>query len=294
VHGFSADGKYLLYNDGLAMFILDVVTGGKRLVPNSQAIGFLPQLSPDQRWVYFLRQENHVNSLYRMPLEPGGAPSKIMPGLGLPAFSPDGKSLAVMHSAIEQDQNTGRIIKVLSHSLVAANADGSGQRVVASYEPTWSSNSPVWSPEGDRVAFRQWRSKGDQKLMVTSIRTGETTELAPWNANLDSLLWPSAGGGLYALRHGPGEKDPMQVMYCSLPNGQWTQVSGDLPTYGNSFWGLSIQATAEGLVGAATRSHIVETFWGGLLEMLWKMDPSGHPSDVRSDLMIIRLRRKQD
>ena len=251
--------------------------------------GFNMKLSPDGQSIYFGRRENKRLSLFRMPLA-GGPTVKVLEDVETPAFSPDGKTIAFYRRDYAYDKTTGPG-RMVSQTLMVANADGSGQRKIADLDVRLLSWMMWWSPEGDRLAFlRSEAGVGKTaKLMAASIRTGQITELAPWQEYLTSFAWVPGAGGLYALSGRNLKDDSVRLMYCPLPSGQWTQVAENLP--GNA-WGAAFHATSDGLIVAATRSHTAETFWDGFLGVfLWKQASS---YDHRSELVIIRLRKKQD
>jgi len=287
--GFSADGKQLLYTNGPDLYLLEVATGGMRRLFNVSVAGFGMRLSPDGQSIYFGRRENKRLLLFRMPLA-GGPAVKVLDDIESPAFSPDGKKIAFYRRDYAYDKTTG-LQRMASQTLMTANVDGSGQRKIADFDVRWFSWMMWWAPEGDRLAFLRSEPGGSKtaKLMAVSLRAGEITELAPWMDYLTALTWPPGAGGLYAMEGRNLENSPVRLMYCPLPGGQWTQVAENLPA---NAWSTVFHATSDGLILATTRGHTAETFWDGLLGLfLWKQASAW---DHRSELVIIRLRKKQD
>jgi len=286
IRDFSADGKHVLYSDGPDYYIVDVGTGGIRRL--NVSLGYNPRFSPDGQSLYFGRREpgrdkDQRLSLFRMPLA-GGQAEKVL-DVGYAAFSPDGKTLVFFHREYAKEHGSEILV---SEALMVVNLDGSGRREVAVSAVHTFSSGLVWSPEGDRVAFgRGGGGSRTGKLMVTSIRTGDTVELAPWKEGLASFAWPPGGGGLYGLEGGNLKEGPARLMHCPLPAGQWTQVSGNLPV---NAWGTAFHVTGDGLILATTRNHTAETFWDGLMGLvLWKQASA---YDWRSELVITRLRKR--
>jgi Tol biopolymer transport system component len=96
-----------------------------------------------------------------------------------PSYSPSGERFVC------NDKTAG----ILHNSILAMNADGSGRSVLFT-DPEKSALSPVWSPQGDRIAFALGR-------FFQSV-------LGP--ASADIAVMQSDGTGMKILTAGPGNR----------------------------------------------------------------------------------------
>src|SRR5262245_58955722 len=111
--------------------------------------------------------------------------------LGDPQFSPDGSTIALVVTTIDQAQNRRR------SEIWMVSADGSREPAALTTAPQ-SSNSPRWKPDGSALAFLSSRP-------IAGEAAGETSKTQVW-------LLPLSGG------------EPRRV--TNLPNGvtsfQWS------------------------------------------------------------------------
>jgi Tol biopolymer transport system component len=96
------------------------------------------------------------------------------------AWSPDGHRFAA--AALQR----GRPVMLLF------NADGTGRRELALADTVVGAYL-VWSPEGDRIAFRTGRERG---LQVLDVSTGSVRGLMLSHGTVDKLEWLRDGSGL--------------------------------------------------------------------------------------------------
>jgi Tol biopolymer transport system component/DNA-binding winged helix-turn-helix (wHTH) protein len=186
----------------------------------------------------------------------GGPPVKISDVVsGSATFSPDGK----------------QIVYHIGHDLLTANSDGSGIRKLASFaeEP----DSPVWSPDGQRIRF----NRNDPDRDTASI-----WEISPDGSNLHPVLphWPAHQYGgtwtpdgryflfvdsnvpvsrLYALREKPEwwRRSPQgPFLLAAEATGSWSPLVS-LDGRNVYFYGRNLQSDLEALDPATQKFSAV-------------------------------------
>jgi len=255
----SPDGKYLAYvardqPDHDSLWIKHIPSGSaKQLVPYAEAIeGYeAPTFSPDSSFVYFIRREKGVNTLYRVAIL-GDVPRKLIDDIwGRVAVSPDGRQLAFVRT----DWNAGE------HTLVVANADGTGERPLAVRRTPEYFNifgvGPAWSPDGKTIASSGGSAEAGNHddLILVDVETGTQRPLSSrkWRS-MGQVVWlPDGAGLLVAAIEKAGS--PQQVWYVSYSSGEARRITNDL----NDYEMLSI--TAEGNLVVAQQSEQVSNLW---------------------------------
>lgn len=122
----------------------------------------------------------------------------------VPAFSPDGKKIVWARGA----------------ELYKMNADGSGKRRLVDLPGT--ENSPVWSPNGDRIAFERFRDgQADIYTMkpngdgIRRITRSDVDDNSPdWHPTKNVLVW---------VRDDPSTFDDRDIVKKSLAPGSSLQ-----------------------------------------------------------------------
>ena len=144
--------------------------------------------------------------LYLLEIDSEEAPLQLTDGdhdQYLPAFSPDGKSIAfVTKRGADPDRHLNYDIYV-----IAAQA-GATERQLTTFpgpdlEPYWESR-PAFSPDGRQVAYLQsgedkWIYYAPWQLAVVDVATGESRLPAPIDRSFYKPQWSPDGRSLYAL-----------------------------------------------------------------------------------------------
>ena len=120
-------------------------------------MGFEVSWSPDGKTIFY--QIMHPSVLRRVDIKTRTT-STILQDAALPDVSPDGSTIAF---------NTWSIGHV-----TLANIDGSGRTVIPS---GFDTNTPKWSPDGERIAFRDLEGQ----TYVYEVSTGEMRVVGPGN-----------------------------------------------------------------------------------------------------------------
>jgi Tol biopolymer transport system component len=153
VRGYDLDFQsdlYVMRADG---------THARRLTHGSD-LEQLPSWSPDGAWIAY----EAFPSVYVIPANRGGKRRLVTSGLGAPAWSRDGKRLAVV-----EDQMTIKIVGLRTRNVqrFAVTDDQLGPNDVQT-APT----DLAWSPDGRRLAYAL-----DGSLYTLALRTGASRRL---------------------------------------------------------------------------------------------------------------------
>lgn len=239
----SSDGKFIVYlemgDDGnRSLWVKQTATGNTiPIVPPTKG-NVLKQtsFSPDGNFVYYnFTDRTRRNSLYQVSSF-GGTPKKIIDVCdSAAAISPDGLKIAFMRYDNHQKA-----------SLMVANADGTGERAVASREGNeWLSEAgPTWSPDGKTIATAAGVSVNgvdEMRLLGIDAQTGAVKELSPkrW-VTAGRVVWMPDGAALILVAmERPEEGDRSQVWRVSYPSGEAARVTNDVQGYDEGSLGVT-------------------------------------------------------
>jgi dipeptidyl aminopeptidase/acylaminoacyl peptidase len=112
------------------------------------------------------------------------------------APSPDGTELAFAVHATVAD--TGSFVP---SDLWMLREHGTLEQLT---EGAWSDRTPVWSPEGGRLAFLSDRLTPGHQLPYTLVPGDEPVHVGTFGGSAESLAWSADGGRLLALVADPG------------------------------------------------------------------------------------------
>jgi len=255
----SPDGKYVVY-------VLD--EGGQRSLWTSQVattsnVQVIPPadvryrglvFSPDGNYINFVKQEKADASpaLYQMPVL-GGIQKKLISDIySAVSYSPDGKQFAFARQ---------RFPSVNESSLLIANADGTGERILVALKtpevfPSAFGEHPAWSPDGKTIASSTERGATNRgKVVEVQIADGSLKPVTSqgWYF-LRRIAWLPDKSGFLILG---ADKTSLnqQIWRISYPDDEARRITTDFYDYA----GMSLTADANSLV--TVQSNRLSNLW---------------------------------
>jgi eukaryotic-like serine/threonine-protein kinase len=239
IAAISPDGKYVVHSQEDAgrqsLWLKQVATLSEvQIVPPAEVKYFGINFTPDGSYLYYVMGEkNGSTAVYQIPAV-GGTPRKILQGIDdRPiTLSPDGKRLAFVR--LNQGQ---------SASLWTANADGSGERELATRKRSEFDleGGLAWSPDGRVIACSVGgvdAGGGYHTVVGIDVESGQQKSLTPrrWREG-GQVAWRTDGGGLVLVAD-------EQVWQLSYPGGEARKITNDA----NQYIGISLTADSGALV----------------------------------------------
>jgi eukaryotic-like serine/threonine-protein kinase len=237
----SPDGKYILS---------EVVDGGKASVwlrhvaTNSDTQIIAPAdaeyrnfvFSPDGNYFYFAKARTSAEDIFDMYRAPalGGTPEILARDVDSNvAISPDGQVIAY---ARFNDPEVGK------YQLLQANADGSGEKILANGPVALGHRQLSWSPDGKRIATADTPSGDPGPMVVIDVASGHREDLAGFPGfTYHALTWTPDGRGLIVQYVDPAAGGAhSQIGFVSYPGGQIRAITKDTNAYTTA--GLSADA----------------------------------------------------
>lgn len=186
---------YMSYESGRPrVYLLQIETGQRELVSDSQRMSFSPRFSPDgQKIIMSLELDEGGNSnIFTMDLRSRSFTRLTnTPAIDTaPSYSPDGQKIV-----FESDRG-GR------QQLYVMNTDGSNQQRISFGPGAYA--TPVWSPRGDAIAFTKFhqgkfaigvmKPDGSGERILTESFHNEGPTWAP-NGRVLMFFRDAQGGG---------------------------------------------------------------------------------------------------
>ncbi len=258
----SPDGKYVAYVaravDGMfSLWMRQVATGSDvRIVPDQAQPLRALTFSPDGSYIYYTSIEDTKATLafswlYAVPAL-GGAPRKVVYDVDTTVtFSPDGSQLAFGRGVPAERRN----------NIVIVNADGSGERTLASFPRYIDIEHPVWSPDGTTIIAPviEMNPAWDAVPIAIDVATGQTRRLGGTRRYMinDLAFLPDASALLMTASDADTARE--QIWLQPYPDGAPVRVTNDLSSY------QSLSVTRDGSQIAAVKAeHRTELFETGL------------------------------
>jgi Tol biopolymer transport system component/tRNA A-37 threonylcarbamoyl transferase component Bud32 len=255
----SPDGKYVartVYEGGKTSVRVRQVgtTNEKELVAPSEAGYTGLTFSPDGTFLCYVAVPlgGNLGELYRVSSLLGGEPQKIVTDVdSAVAFSPDGKQFAFRRHLPKTNEDT----------LLVANEDGSGERVLVVRKSPVTMPTLAWSPDGRQIAFAvNGTDENGYYMNVETVRASdgatETISGARWRS-IGTLAWLSDASGLVFNGRDRASlpSTPEQIWFVAYPGGEAQKITNDLNAY------KSVSLTADSRTLLALQSSYSADIW---------------------------------
>jgi len=250
----SPDGREIVYvlvnGEKQSLWVRNVATKSDVQVLAPAALVFAGlNFSPDGDYIYFGRAGNTADSadLYIMPVL-GGTPRQLIRNVNTPlSFSPDGKQFSFMRGGA----SSGGV------QVCIANADGSGDRLLASLPPGPFYAGTAWSPDGKTIVASAVQFAKQIKWVLSAVRVddGHVSDLYSSSEEVGKPVWMPEGDSLL-VPIGPVSGNLRQLWIMSYPGGERRRFTNDLADYGRS-----IDLTRDGRTLVAIQETRISHIW---------------------------------
>jgi Tol biopolymer transport system component/DNA-binding winged helix-turn-helix (wHTH) protein len=240
----SPDGNYVGYAraDSLqqsSLWIMQLATfTGQIVIPPAAVQYHALTFSPDGKYIYYVMRENNApaRALYRVSLL-GGPSKRLLDRVETAvAFSPDGQQIAFRRGLHDRREST----------LFIANADGTGEREVASVKYPEGLGDPAWSPDGKVIVCAAGHTSGGSNKYLVQVSVGDWA-VKPLSSKkwrwVGQPSWLSDSTGLMMIASEEAAA-PYQIWHLAYPGGEARKITNDSNYYNN----LSMSADSDMLV----------------------------------------------
>ena len=260
----SPDGKHAVYSvdegGAQSMWTKQIATSSSvQIIPAVEGVEYEGiRYTPDGNFVTFLKRDktSSLYTLYHMPAL-GGTQKKLISDVdGAVSYSPDGKQFSFIR---------GNFPEMGESAVLIANADGTGERVVAKRRrpetfPWWDAPSAVWSPDGKAVvAVIGGPAVGGGRMDVAEINVDDGA-VKPITKKgwyqIRQVAWiPDKSGLLVMGAEKPSDYFTQQIWHLSYPDGEARRITTDF----NDYIGMSLTEDGKSLAGV--QSNRISNIW---------------------------------
>jgi len=158
LHGWSPDGKFLVYTGGrngeYDIYRISVKGGLEVRLTDARGLDDGPEYTPDGRFIYFNSNRTGLMQIWRMRYDGSGQERVMTSDLNdwFPHVSPDGRRIVFLSFQKDVDPGDHPFYKQVYLRMMPVG--GGEPRVIAYvYGGQGTINVPSWSPDGKRIAF---------------------------------------------------------------------------------------------------------------------------------------------
>lgn len=138
-----------------------------------------------------------------------------MESVGSPIISADGEQIIFSRTWVDAINDQSRSNLWLT--------DANGERVRELTSGNWRDSSPVWSPDGERIAFISDRD-GTAQIHVMWLDTREVAQLTHLDRAPSDLVWSPDGTQLAYVQFVPSKNNPLPIEFPGKPQGaKWAE-----------------------------------------------------------------------
>ena len=163
-----------------------------------------------------------------VPAAAAQAPKPVSPAAGLddatlfdmetvsnPSISPDGTQIVFSRGWVDKRRDRGR-----SNLWII---DVNGERLRELTTGPWSDSSPVWAPDGKRIAFTSDRD-GSRQIHILWVDTRELVQITRVEQSPGNITWSPDGKWIAFTMRLPEANNPLPVRLPPRPRGaEWAR-----------------------------------------------------------------------
>jgi Tol biopolymer transport system component len=260
----SPNGKEIVFSvsdgEGRSLWREQVATLSKaQIVPPDEGVDYAGiQFTPDGDSVTFLKRDRSTSiyTLYQMSTL-GGTQKKLVTDVDGPiTYSPDGKQFSFIRGNHPGEGES---------SILIANADGSGERILAQRRrpesfPWWDFPPAAWAPDGKTIACIVGGPNTGGGLMDVAEIAVEDGSVKPITKKgwyqIKQVAWmPDKSGLLVMGAEKASDYFSNQIWYLSYPDGEPRRVTNNFDNY------LGMSLAADGRSIAAVQGNRISNIW---------------------------------
>ena len=260
----SPDGKYVVYSvdEGgqHSLWVRHVTAASNiQIIPPEEDVYYWGlTFTPDSNYINFVKvqfEKNVAWPLYQISVLGGTQKKLASHAEGGVSYSPDGMQFALVREEYPSAEES---------SLLIANADGTGERVVASRKTPESfpsrQTAPAWSPDGKSIAcIVSDATKGIGRSHVVEVNVADGSSriivTKEWE-DIFQIAWLPDKRGLLVLGVEKGAVNYAgQIWNFSYPQGEARRITTDF----NNYASMSLQSDANALV--TVQSNTISNIW---------------------------------
>ncbi|MEN8194090.1 MAG: hypothetical protein ABFS12_14795, partial [Bacteroidota bacterium] len=236
----SPDGKFIVLSDGseenFDLYIMDANGGTPTLLFEHPTNEIDPLWSPDGRYIVFIRKTKGESFLYAVEMKEGKP-------VGQPFIVKEGMQNIDLVNWTASGINYRLMLDIHDiHTLTLDPEKGTpkGKPKILDYTPTGSNVSPVWSYDGNYLAFISYDNKPEIVILSENNREIKRFPIeAPRFSEFifHDLRWVPDGSGLSLNVMSP--EDRSIIHHLDITTGNWQEWPLPLPANerGRTEWG---------------------------------------------------------